>query len=119
MDSMWKVSFFVTIKWFMYLHLCFVYVHSSWLCQTNNQHEECLHEGFSHSGDPTPNFTANRWHKAQIKKREFTGFWDLIYQHMVSGNATEVEKLPLDFKDKGEQDEEDHTLSHDNSPVSH
>ncbi|XP_031274300.1 calmodulin binding protein PICBP-like, partial [Pistacia vera] len=79
-----------------------------------------FHEGFSQSGDPLPNFTTDGCHKTQIKKQNFTGFWGMIYQHMVSGIATEVEtQLPLDGKDKEEQDEEDHTLSHNNDPVSH
>ncbi|KAL5743804.1 hypothetical protein ACOSQ2_026920 [Xanthoceras sorbifolium] len=60
-------------------------------------------EGNSSSGDSMLNSTTEEPHKTQMEKPKYTGFWGLIYQHMKSGIAAEVEtELPLDGKEKEE-----------------
>ncbi|KAK4839085.1 hypothetical protein QYF36_018961 [Acer negundo] len=81
--------------------------------------DNTLHEGNSPAGDSTRNSTTDEPHKIQMENRKYTGFWGLIYQHMKSGVAEEVEtELPLDGKDKEEQVKDDNALLQKQESVS-
>ncbi|TXG70274.1 hypothetical protein EZV62_005209 [Acer yangbiense] len=76
-------------------------------------------EGNSPAGDSTLNSTTDEPHKIQMENRKYKGFWGLIYQHMKSGIAEEVEtELPLDGKDKDEQVKDDNALLQKQESVS-
>ncbi|KAK1576960.1 hypothetical protein Q3G72_017887 [Acer saccharum] len=75
-------------------------------------------EGNSPAGDSTLNSNTDEPHKIQMENRKYMGFWGLIYQHMKSGIAEEVEtELPLDGKEK-EEVKDDNALLQEQESIS-
>ncbi|KAK2651981.1 hypothetical protein Ddye_011837 [Dipteronia dyeriana] len=85
----------------------------------NFEPDNSFHEGNSPSGDSMLNSTTGEPQEIQTENRTYMGFWGLIYQHMKSGIAAEVEtELPLDGKDKEEQVKDDNALLQEQESVS-
>ncbi|XP_058003245.1 calmodulin binding protein PICBP isoform X1 [Hevea brasiliensis] len=79
--------------------------------QIEERNEDSLQDNQFPVTDSEPD--CNSWvvEKTQREKQKHVGLWNLIYQHMVSGIASDDEMLPpLDKMDKKEQGEDANTL---------